>query len=385
MDWTNSKLQLLQACPWAFEQRYILRVPGHPNPALEGGSSAHRALARVVDLVLQDESIDVQAIGREVTAGRPEEYAGTISTLTTFQEALADAEEPIINPKKVIAFEERLAMPLDLPDGCTVEFSGKPDLIEAHGKLAVITDWKTHWRPETQEVFEADPQLPRYALLTHHHHPQFNRFRLVKRFVRYRNSSREREISVEDLDLIRWNLIHEIEEAERTLTDDALLPTPGDWCNLCGFVQTCPVVQQFLEHGIDLAIDSDEKAAEVAATMRAIDAAASEAKRKLKVYLGEGHPTGEVELSGGVYGYGPVQKSEIDAGDVKEIFESFDRSLPWDAFRVVMGELNRALDREPGALKAAVQQAIHTYEQAQCRWRKAKAKATDESEERDAA
>jgi len=365
VNWSGSKLALLRLCGWAFAEDHVRNVPRPPHPALAGGSNAHAGLARLVQLAIDDEPLDVRAIAREVTAGNAAEFADVLGVLTLAQEELA-GDPPLFEPRDVIYIETRLAMQLG-----PYTFDGQADLVEARGKTATVSDWKTHWRPESQDAFEADVQLPRYALLLDANHPgRFERFVLRKRFVRYRGAVRELVLERHQLELVKWDLVQEIEDAERRMAAGAFEATPGDWCTICSRTDACPRVREFLEHGLDLTLDDDVAARRAAETVRAIDAHSARLKARLKVYLGSDHPTGRVRLAGGSFGFGPARHKRASVSDVVEVFEAHDRPVNQRVLRVDVDELRRSLEREPGAVRRAMQAVVEEYETADCRYRR---------------
>lgn len=380
-SWSNSKLRLRRICGWAFDREILQGVKREPNPALVGGSNAHDAIQLFVEAILADYLIDIQSIARRASAGTPEQMADLIPILGNMQEVLLEDPVPI-HPRHVILVEERLAMPVQLSDGRGVTFDGKADLVSAYRYRCVIEDWKTHWRPLSQEAFEADPQLKRYALLVDANHEGFDEFVIRMRYVRYRGPPREMTLTRQDLELVRWDLVAAIEEAE---ADDQYEATPGDWCNLCGHTANCPQVQSFLADGVELAVATDEEARRAAAIVRAIDAHSMSMKRKLKAYLGAEHPTGRVPLSGGTYGFAPQKKRRMHTQDVLDIWEAFERPHNPRVLRVDVDELHRSLDREPGALRMAMAAAVEDFEIPHCRYRRGDelVEETEESEEDD--
>ncbi|MDK1102517.1 MAG: PD-(D/E)XK nuclease family protein [Actinomycetota bacterium] len=396
MKWSGSKLGLLRLCGWAFAADHIRNVKRPPHPALAGGSATHAGLARLVQAVIDDAPIDVRAITRAVCPGGPAEYADTLAVLTLVQEELAE-DPPPFEGSKVIHVEERLSVDI----GPHV-FEGTPDLVQAIGqRTCVIDDWKTHWRPLSQDVFEADDQLPRYALLVDAAHPdRFDTFILRMHFVRYRGAVREMTLERTHLAQVKWDLASEIEEAEarivprRTVlligstmptakemalaaasgdfTEEPaeLIATPGDWCTICSRTDSCPVVQELEANGAAMSIEDDDEAAHVAGVMRAIDAHSAKLKRQLKTYLGGDHPTGRVKLAGGTYGFGPAHHTRADVRDVLEVWEEYEAPLNPFVLRVDVDQLKRSMDRAPGTMRTALKATIDEYDVADCRYRR---------------
>ena len=389
MKWSGSKLGLLRMCGWAFAGDYIRNAKRPPHPALAGGSATHAGLARLVQAVIDDAPIDARAITRAVCPGGPAEYADTLAVLTLIQEELAE-DPPPFEGSKVIHVEERLSVDI----GPHV-FEGTPDLVQAIAqRTCVIDDWKTHWRPLSQDVFEADDQLPRYALLVDAAHPdRFDTFILRMHFVRYRGAVREMTLERTHLAQVKWDLATEIEEAElriaehrpgtlgRMIVDGGghlvgfenesnFQATPGDWCTICSRTDSCPVVQELEANGAAMSIEDDDEASHVAGVMRAIDAHSAKLKRQLKMYLGGDHPTGRVKLAGGTYGFGPAHHTRADVRDVLEVWKEYEAPLNPFVLRVDVDQLKRSMDRAPGTMRTALKATIDEYDVADCRYRR---------------
>ena len=209
----NSALRQRRLCPFSYQRTYLLGDPGLPSPSLEGGRAIHAVAAEVVRAILAGGPIDVHEIAFRIVRGGDIEYADALGVATRLQESIG--VEFDIDPEGVFLLEEELEMPITLPSGDVVTFFGTPDLAERVSRTVCrITDYKTHWHPETKAEFAADPQLDRYALLIHEQYPAFETFELIKRFVRYRGNSLTRTISVDNLVGIRLALESEIATTE---------------------------------------------------------------------------------------------------------------------------------------------------------------------------
>ena len=365
MNWSGSKLSLIRLCGFAFAEDVIRKIPRPPHPALAGGSVAHAGIAQLVQAVVNGDPIDVRSIARRVAPGGPAEVADALGILIIMQEALAD-DPPPFEGDRVMYIEHRLGMPIG-----PHTFDGQSDLVQRYGRECTVDDWKTHFRPLSQEAFEADNQLPRYALLVDYNHPgMFDRFVLRQHFVRYRGAPREMVIEREQLDMIRWDLATDIEEAEQLVKEERFEATPGDWCTICSRTESCPVVKAFREHGLDFTMPDDAAATEAAAVVRAIDAHSARLKAQLKTFLGGDHPTGRVPLSGGSYGYGAATKRKASARDVLDVYEAHAQPINSSVLRVDVDQLHRSLDRAPGNMRRAMQATVEQYEQPDCRYRR---------------
>lgn len=354
----NSQLRQLQACPFAYAETYVHGREGLPSPSLNAGRNAHAVIADMVRSFMRDGVADVHAIAFRAVQGGVAEYDDALQIAIRVQEAIGVDVE--IDFDQLLALEETMAMPLVLRDGTTVEFFGTPDLVERTGKRTVtIIDYKTHWRPETESEFKADQQLKRYALLVSHAYPRFERFRLVKWFVRYRNSTYEETITAEELVQVRERLISEIEVEREVLACGEFPATPGSWCSLCTHHGTCPVIRRYREEGIDdLSIPDDRRAAALAGDVIALSAAADAIHDTLRRYLGDEHVSGQVPVSGGVYGYAPVEQREADIGRIRTLLMDHGVDVPADLWKIDLAVFDRMLKRLPEDTVQALEQAI---------------------------
>lgn len=371
----NSQLRMLRSCRWAYAEEYLRGTLGSPSPALQGGANVHHAIQLAVKEVVKGGAfLDVHQLAYLAVQGGNVLYADAVEVLTRFTESLVE-EDVVIDRKGAFIVEEELEMPLQLLSGEEVIFFGTPDLVERTGRKSCrITDWKTHRHPESEEEFRADPQLQRYALLVNHHFPDFETFELTKRFVRFRNNTRTTTISRDDLERIRWELISEIAAAREIEDEGRFDPAGGDWCGLCAFHHTCPLIAKYREAGSDLlSIPNDERASEIAQAAIALDAAASALKSRLKVYLGDQHNTGKVPVSGGEYGYGIMTSRSATVAKLRDAFQAGGVEMPEDVLAVDLDQLDRVMKRLPETTKATISRAIVTTESSQCRFRRGRA------------
>lgn len=371
MPMRNSQLSLLRHCGHAYAETYVRGSEGGFSPSLHAGSNVHSAIAATVHAILAGEPMDVHGLAYRTVTGGDAEYQDAVEVLTTFVEQLGQEDGFSIDPKAVFLVEKRLEMPVRLWDGSEETFFGTVDLAERVGRKTVrITDWKTHWHPETEAEFQADQQLKRYALLVHQEYPGFERFELVKRFVRYRNNYHREVLSVGDLTAVRDQLASEMTAAKEIEAAGVFPATGGDWCGLCRHQHTCPLIAKWNQEGIDVAIPSDERASEMAGAAIAMDARSKRIKEQLKRYLGDEHQTGAVPVAGGEYGYGPANEREITIAALREAFAKSGAELPDDILRVDLTELDRLKKRIPETLVAAIDAATETKQGAKCQFRK---------------
>lgn len=360
----NSQLRQRRTCGLAYKLTYLDGVEGLPSPSLQAGQRIHAAVAELIRrIVAGDGIIDVHDIAFRVVRGGDVEYADALRVLTRVQEALG--VEFDVDPRGVFLLEEQLEMPIQLWDGAEVVFFGTPDLVERVGrKVCRITDFKTHWHPMTKEECEADPQLRRYALLVHHHYPAFDRFELVRRFIRYRENYHEEVITAEDLPRVRDALASEIQATREMDEAGEFEPTGGAWCGLCRHHASCPLIAKYREQGMAdwMEIGDDEDARRMASDVVAIEAARDRLRTHLSRYLGEPHPSGAVPVAGGTYGYGPTQERSANPTEVREALNSQGVAMPDDLLRIDLQQWDRLSGQLPESAVQAVERVIQHSE-----------------------
>lgn len=369
----NSQLALRRECPWAYRRAYIDGDPGVPSPSLRAGANVHAAAAETVKALVTDGMADVHRIAHRTVRGGDVEYTDALAVVTRLQEAIG--VEFDIDPGGVILLEERIEMPIELRTGESVVFYGTPDLVERVArKRCRITDWKTHWRPESEHEFRAGQQLKRYALLVASQFGAFEEFELVKRFIRYRGNAYTETLTRDDLAAVREMLASEIEETIEFEETGDFTPTPGSWCTLCTQHHTCPVIRRYREIGVeDLAIEDDERARQLAGDAIALDAAAAALKDRVKRYLGGEHATGRVPVAGGFYGYAPVEKREIPYTELAEALREHGVEVPTDLARTDARALDRLTRKLPEDVVAAIEKITRRWQESDCRFRRAQA------------
>jgi hypothetical protein len=367
----NSQLALRRECPHAYRRAYVDGDEGVPSPSLRAGQNVHAAIALAIRSIVTHGMLDVHRVAHETVRGGDVEYSDALEVLTLFQEQLG--VEWDIDPAGTVFVEERLTMPLTLRSGEQVEFRGTPDLVERSGRGRFrITDFKTHWHPETEHAFRAGQQLKRYALLLQHAYPAATEFELVKRFVRYTHSAFRETLLSDQLSWVRERLISEIEETIDFELAGEFQPTPGSWCGLCRAHASCPIILRYRERGLpdDLSIEDDERARQLAGDAHALDSARKALQDSVKRYLGAEHRTGRVPLAGGEYGYGPVNHREVDCAELRRVFLEHGLEPDDRLFRVDLEQLDRAKRRWSEDLVKAIDSITRSWQTSDCRFRK---------------
>lgn len=370
MGYRNSQLARRRTCGFAYQQTYVLGDPGQPNPHLHRGREVHRAILEAAKEVLSGAlTLNIHEIAYRTISGGDVEYAEALDVLTTFQEGLG--EDYVIDRKRTLFLEEKLETQLALADGTIVTFEGTPDIVSrVNSDTLRIEDWKTAFRPDTEEQFKADPQLKRYALLLADHFPHHTQFELVKHFVRYRGNNRRMVITRAELQQVRIDLVAEIEiERERAAAGD-FEAQGGAWCSLCEHTHTCPIIRAYRDHGADdISIDTPDDARRLASDVIALDAWAGATKERLKQYLSN-HPTGRVPVAGGEYGFGTTAERIVPPDELMAVLRDHSLEPPAWIFNTDLKALDRYMKRLPESTVAAIRAITRKRETSRCQFRR---------------
>ena len=177
------------------------------------------------------------------------------------------------NARRIVAIEERLEMPLMVPDGRGGLYerviTGKPDVLvadpSAHGNGMIIPDWKTGWAPPAKLTGEMaqrrddagqgeDPQEKLtdqgyaqqviYGALVLHNYPAIQRVTLREAYVmygEYREATIERYQLERVLDILAAT-VAQIDQAFAEGPDsERWIPTAGMHCATCPAPRRCPL------------------------------------------------------------------------------------------------------------------------------------------------
>jgi hypothetical protein len=173
-------------------------------------------------------------------------------------------EGAAFNAQRVVAIEERLEMPVKVPDGrggmYERQVSGQPDVLVAGAQgEAIVVDWKAGWAPPANEVEREDPndenedqrlsdhgyaQQVTYGALVLHNYPAIERVVLREAYImhgEYREAAIHRGQLERILDVL-GAVLAQIDAAIEAGPDSARwVPTAGTHCAMCSKVRACPL------------------------------------------------------------------------------------------------------------------------------------------------
>ncbi len=237
MTWSHSRIELFYRCPYAWQCKYIDKLPEARSDVFHLGRRFHEAAAEYARHCHKVDRETDWDIGRAI-AKRFVDEPQIEQMILRFVEGFA------FDIKHMIGVEERLLA--QLPSGDM--FQGVLDYLAIDGSTAHITDWKTQASFPRYDEEKVPVQLLRYAWLVQAVYPQVEQFRLANCYVRF---GREHE----------WWLTgkmdsSEIVQAVQYIKREAegagvagLEPTPSGWCTLCGYTAICPVAKMQVPEG----------------------------------------------------------------------------------------------------------------------------------------
>ena len=320
---SHSKLQIADACLFAFKKRYIDKVSEPQSKPGRVGSAFHRFAEMYGEYCVRnglqtDKDLIPELVKKAAYRG---DWSGEAMGSDIYSEvldlALRFGETHIFEPDKIISLEEKL------PSGWNPEENEWPDpnLNDRHTFVGIIDrlelaedpetiiihDYKTSWSVDSQSDIESNPQLRRYAWLVNQEYPQFNNFKVRLDFIRH-DIIREAEISIEEVKDAEEEIAAALNQLENI---DEYEATPGKYCTFCGYSNMCPA----FEDGQKIVIHNDKRAKKVAREILLLERRLRDRKDALKKYC----VTGSVEVDGQEFGH--IKSNSVGIKDTKEFRE----------------------------------------------------------------
>jgi len=303
-QYSFSRLDLYDRCPWAFKTVYRDKIPRARSEALQTGTVMHQLVADYLERLIAS------------------------AQLTDWEWARgATPKEPIVQVSEIVEMWERFYQTFTLPpaldspgvenklafdaDWQPCEFFSEAAyfrmVIDFHFRqeaLGVIIDWKTN-RAVPQTV-EKDLQLRTYGWgLKQALYPEIKEVLLRLHFLRY-GKERDVLLSSQDLAGVPDELQARIEliNADQTFT-----PTPGSFCGWCGLTAHCPVMAQALVPIEVMAPTTREQAEKAASLLLTLQKIEKELTIRLKEWVKE---NGSIQLGDLVYGPNQAVSYDLD-------------------------------------------------------------------------
>jgi hypothetical protein len=333
-QYSFSRLDLYERCPWAYKTVYLDRIPRAKNEARETGQLLHGLVA--------------DYLNRLIATCQPTDWDWARGAIPT--EAMADALEMWNRFYETFALPEGLESP-GVENRLAFDASWQPCeffserayfrmIIDFHFRqdsLGIIVDWKTN--REMPQTVAKDLQLRTYGWgLKQALYPEVQEVLLRLHFLRY---GKEREIMLESQDLAE--VPDELDSRISTIEADKNYdPTPGSFCGLCGVTPHCPVMSQALAPIEVLAPATREQAEKAASLLLTLQKMEKELAARLKEWVKE---NGAIQVGDLVFGPAPVVSYDFDPRQiVQTLLEAgLDREQIWPLLSITKTNLEKGL------------------------------------------
>jgi len=335
-QYSFSRLDLYERCPWAYKTVYLDRIPRAKNEARETGQLLHGLVA--------------DYLNRLIATGQPTDWDWARGALPN--EAMADVIEMWNRFYETFAMPQGLESP-GVENRLAFNASWQPCeffsdeayfrmVIDFHFRqdsLGVIVDWKTN--REVPQTVAKDLQLRTYGWgLKQALYPEIQEVLLRLHFLRY---GKEQEVMLESQDLAE--VPDELEARIKTIEADKNYdPTPGSFCGLCGVTPHCPVMSQALAPAEVLAPTTREQAEKAASLLLTLQKMEKELTSRLKEWVREHGP---VQVGDLIYGPAETVSYDLDPNMVVEFLlnEGLEREAIWPLLGITKTGLERGLKK----------------------------------------
>ena len=335
-QYSFSRLDLYERCPWAYKTVHLDHIPRAKNEARETGQLLHVLVADYLD--------------RLISTGQPTDWDWARGAAP--KEALPDAIEMWSRFYETFVLPQGLEYP-GVENRLAFDASWQPCeffsqeayfrmVIDFHFRqdsLGVIVDWKTN--REVPQTVAKDLQLRTYGWgLKRALYPEVQEVLLRLHFLRY---GKEREIMLESCDLAE--VPDELEARIKTIeADKDYDPTPGSFCGLCGVTAHCSVMSQALAPVEVLAPATREQAEKAASLLLTLQWMEKELAARLKEWVKDNPP---IQVGDLVYGPLPVLSYDLDPRRVVETLmeAGLSREEVWTLLTINKTNLERGLRR----------------------------------------
>jgi len=356
-QYSFSRLDLYERCPWAFKTVYRDKIPRAKSEALQTGTVMHQLVADYLERLIASAQFTDWGWARGAT---PKESVAQVSEMVEMWERFYQTFTlpPAMDAPGV---ENKLAFDSDWqPCAFFSEEAYFRMVIDFHFRqeaLGVIVDWKTN-RAMPQTV-EKDLQLRTYGWgLKQALYPDIQEVLLRLHFLRY---GKEREVLLTHLDLAavpdELQARIEVIEADHTFT-----PTPGSFCGWCGVTAHCPVMAQALvpvEVIAPVTHLQAEKAASLLLTLQKMEKVLT---TRLKDWVRENGPIRVGDL---IYGPNQVVSYDLNPEMVtsKLLEAGLNRDAIWPLLSITKTNLDRGLRkiRRKELIEVAISTAIAKF------------------------
>jgi hypothetical protein len=300
-QYSFSRLDLYDKCPWAYKKIILDGVPRASNEAMVTGKVLH---ALIADYLLRLISKKQQTDWEWAEGAAPKDASPDVLQIWQrfYNSFILPPALEVYGVEHKLAFD-RNWQPCEF-FAASAYFRMVVDFHFRQGELAVVLDWKSN--RSVPETVGKDLQLRTYGWgLKQVAYPDAQEILLRLHFLRY---GKEREVLLEPQDLegvpeILTDKINAIEQ------DQEFTSTPGSFCGLCGITAHCPAMAQALvpaEIIAPVTRDQAEKAASLLLTLQKME---KELTSSLKKWVRDNGP---IKVGDLIYGFTKMISYDLD-------------------------------------------------------------------------
>ena len=333
-QYSFSRLDLYDKCPWAYKKVILEGVPRVSNEAMVTGKVLHALIADyLLRLINHKQQTDWEWAGG---AAPKDASPDVLEIWQRFYNSF------ILPPAlEVYGVEHKLAYDRNWQPceflAAEAYFRMVVDFHFRQGELAVVLDWKSN--RAVPETVEKDLQLRTYGWgLKQVVYPEVQEILLRLHFLRY---GKEREVLLEpqDLEGVPEVLAAKIKTIEEDQDYD---PTPGSYCGLCGITAHCPVMSKTLAPIEVIAPATREQAEKAASLLLTLQKMEKELTARLKDWVKENGP---IQVGDMVYGASPMVSYDLDHQKVTTILlnAGLSREDVWPLLSMTKTNLEKGL------------------------------------------
>ena len=294
------------ACPLNLKLRYIDKVVDRfTKVAATRGAAVHLAIANLTKLCQQrgviPSALNDEDVAQAVSEATPHEIYAELGTVLEWTRLWRDRF--FLDARNLVGFEEKFAIneKHDECDWDTASYRGIVDVIHRDGKMAIVTDYKSQPNVLSQTALDEHDQGSFYAWMVNKFYPQFDEFVFRINYLRY-GFTAETYRSMDQIKAFERKMLMQIDKIRDIKSWD---PIPGEHCNLCDFIDRCPVAQDAGD--LPPAIITADQALRIGSQLRVKEEWTKKAKAMLKTYV-DGSDNVTLGSGGYVYGYRASEK-----------------------------------------------------------------------------
>jgi hypothetical protein len=333
-QYSFSRLDLYEKCPWAYKKVVLDGVPRVSNEAMVTGKVLHALIADyLLRLIDQKQQTDWDwAEGAAPKDASPDVLEIWQRFYNSF--ILPPALE-VYGVEHQLAFD-RNWQPCEF-SSADAYFRMIADFHFRQGDLAVVLDWKSN--RAVPEKVDKNLQLRTYGWgLKQVVYPDAQEVLLRLHFLRY---CKEREVLLapQDLEGVPEILADKIKIIDEDQDYD---PTPGSFCGLCGITAHCPVMSKTLAPIEVIAPATREQAEKAASLLLTLQKMEKELTARLKDWV---KGNGPIPVGDMVYGASPIISYDFDPQKVTTILlnAGLSREEVWPLLSMTKTNLEKGL------------------------------------------